>query len=274
MWHGNYRFFDYKYNIDGYHGQDYMSPIQYIMCGISLLIVIVLLILLRKVSKEKSKKILLFLGIFITVFYLVKTAWESYWDIKTGRGFNMSILPFDLCSLIMPTLIIAGLSKKDSKLEVFASTFIATIGFAGGVSNMIFLRGLNYYPMFTFGALYSLTWHASMIFAALFIPVNKFHKFRWIDILNSMVCLLSAALIILPYDYIMNEDFMFLNGAGGIPLIEDLGSKLVDSGLRVFASLTMLLTYLLVSAILVSIYIGVAKLGNVIKTSKTEKAVE
>ena len=155
MWHGKYHFFDYKHSIEGYSGQDYMSPIQYIMTGIGVLVIILLLFFLRNTKKERSKKMLWIMGIVFTSLYIIKTTWESYWDIKTGQGFNIWILPFDTCSIFMPTLLVAGLAKKDSKIEVFAATFLSTIGFAGGLANFIFLRGLQYYPMFTFGALYS-----------------------------------------------------------------------------------------------------------------------
>ena len=264
MWHGKYGFFDYKGNIIGYEGQDYMSPIQYIMTGIGVVLIIVLLIFLRNMKKENSKKMLWIMGVVFTSLYLIKTSWESYFDITQAGGFNIWILPFDTCSIFMPTLLIAGLSKKDSFFERISATFLSTIGFAGGVANFIFLRGLNYYPMFSFGALYSFFWHLAMVFVALFIPVTKFHKFEWKDILLSMIPLLAFAVVVIPFNYIKDLDFMLLNGAGGAPLIEDLADKLIKANLRPFATLIMLIAYLAVSALMVSIYIGIPKLKNLI----------
>ncbi len=268
MWTGKYHFFDYKYSIEGYSGQDYMSPVQYILTAIGIVSICVLLFFLRNTKKERSKKILLVMGIVFTLLYLIKTTWESYWDIKTGRGFNLYILPLDTCSIFMPALIIAGLSKTDSKLEDVASTFLATIGFAGGIANFIFLRALLYYPMFTFGAFYSFFWHLAMVFVALYIPITKFHIFKWKDIFVSMIGLLAAAVFVIPFNYIKNFDFMLLNGAGGVPLIEGIAQKLINSHLRVFATLLMLLAYLAASALMVSIYIGVPALKNKIFKSK------
>lgn len=254
MWHGKYKFFDYKYNIEGYEGQDYMAPIQYIMMAVGVIGIVLLLIFLRKMKKEKSKKMLFILGVVFTSLYIFKTAWESYWDIKTGRGFNMWILPFDTCSLFMPALLLAGLSKKDSKLEVFASTFLATIGLVGGVANFIFLRGLNYYPMFSFGALYSYFWHVAMVFVALFIPISHFHEFEFKDILHSMVILLIACVYVIPFNYIKGLDFMLLNEAGGAPVLEGIAESLNKHNLTPIVNIMMIAAYFTFSAIFVTIY--------------------
>lgn len=268
MWHGEYKFFDYKGNIAGYNGQDYMSPIQYIMTAIGVVGIVLLLFFLRNTKKETSKKILWIMGIVFITLYIIKTSWESYWDIKTGQGFNIWILPFDTCSIFMPALLVAGLAKKDSFVERVAAVWLATIGFAGGLANFIFLRGLNYYPMFTFGALYSFFWHIAMVFVAFYIPVTKFHKFNWWDILISMIPMGLFGLFVIPFNYIKGLDFMLLNGAGGVPLIEGLAEKLINAHLRVFATLLMLVAYIAASTLMVSIYIGVNKLFVFMKNQR------
>ena len=168
----------------------------------------------------------------------------------------------------MPALLVAGLSKKDSKIERIASVWLATIGFAGGIANFIFLRGLRYYPMFTFGALYSFFWHLAMVFVAFFIPVSKFHKFEWKDIFVAMIPMLLYSLFVIPFNYIKDLDFMLLNGAGGVPFIEGICEKLINSHLRVLATLLMMVCYLSASALMGSIYIGISKLKNKIFTKK------
>jgi len=268
MWNGKYGFFDYKGNITGYNGQDYMSPIQYIMTAIGVVLIIFILIFLRNMKKDNSKKMLWIMGVVFTSLYIIKTTWESYFDIKQGGGFNIWILPFDTCSIFMPALLVAGLAKKDGKVERVASVWLSTIGFAGGIANFIFLRGLNYYPMFTFGALYSFFWHLAMVFVAFFIPVTGFHKFEWKDILISMIPMLLYSIVVIPFNYIKDLDFMLLNGAGGVPLIEGLCEKLINAHLRGFATLLMLVAYLGASALMVSIYIGIPKLKNKIFRKK------
>ena len=69
MWNGKYGFFDYKGNIIGYDGQDYMSPVQYILTGIGVLAIIILLVFLRNIKKENSKKLLWIMGVVFTTLY-------------------------------------------------------------------------------------------------------------------------------------------------------------------------------------------------------------
>lgn len=86
-----YGFFDYKYNIPGYTGQDYDSYWRYVYLGVSVGLIILLLILFRKAGREGIQKYLRVLGIGMIALYLGKSIWESYYDITTGRGFNEGI---------------------------------------------------------------------------------------------------------------------------------------------------------------------------------------
>ena len=72
MFTGDYNYFDYKYNIPGYTGQDYGGFAQYFYLALSLVLLTVLLIALRKTPKESARRIIGFLGIFLTVFYIGK----------------------------------------------------------------------------------------------------------------------------------------------------------------------------------------------------------
>ena len=101
MFKGNYNFFDYKYNIEGYTGQDYTRYTQNLYLIISFATMIILLIVLRKSKNEKVKKIIRIVSIFLTLLYIGKTIWESYYDITQGGGFNYYLLPFDTCSFII-----------------------------------------------------------------------------------------------------------------------------------------------------------------------------
>ena len=53
MFTGNYGFFDYKYNISGYSGQDYGGLAQYVYLAISVVVLAGLLIALRKTPRER-----------------------------------------------------------------------------------------------------------------------------------------------------------------------------------------------------------------------------
>ena len=99
MFTGDYNFFDYKFNIPGYTGQDYGGLAQYLYLAISAVLLVVLLVALRKTPREKVRRIIGFIGIFMTLLYIGKTTWESYFDVIHEGAFNLHLLPFDSCSL-------------------------------------------------------------------------------------------------------------------------------------------------------------------------------
>ena len=79
MFTGNYNFFDYKYNIEGYNGQDFGGFPQYLYLIISIIILSILLFSLRKSSKDKVLKIIRFIGIFMIFFSIecISTYWRK-----------------------------------------------------------------------------------------------------------------------------------------------------------------------------------------------------
>ena len=138
MFRGNYNFFEYKYNIVGYTGQDYGGFAQKLYLIISVILMVILLISLRKSSKEKVLKIIRGISIFLILFYIGKTTWESVYDIKLSGSFNTGLLPFDTCSIPMLAGLIAGFGK--GKIKKYAECWLCTGGIVGGFATMLFLN--------------------------------------------------------------------------------------------------------------------------------------
>jgi len=157
MFKGNYNFFDYKYNITGYTGQDYGGFAQYLYLTISIILLTILLFYLRKMNKEKVLKIIKVVSIFMIIFYISKTTWESIYDIKLFGTFNYYLLPLDSCSIIMLAGIISGFFKN--KIKNYSDSWIVTGSIVGGIVTMLYLNAFKYYPFFSFGAFYSMIWH-------------------------------------------------------------------------------------------------------------------
>ena len=150
MFKGNYNFFEYKYNIIGYTGQDYGGFAQKLYLIISVILMIILLVSLRKSSKEKVLKIIRGISIFLILFYIGKTTWESIYDIKLSGSFNTGLLPLDTCSIPMLAGLIAGFGK--GKFKKYAECWLCTGGIVGGFATMLFLNAFKYYPFLSFGA--------------------------------------------------------------------------------------------------------------------------
>ena len=258
MFRGNYNFFDYKYNISGYTGQDYGSVAQYLYLIISLILMIGLLIILRKSSKERVSKIIKFVGIFLIIFYLGKTTWESIYDIKYNGSFNYGLLPFDTCSIIMLASILGGFGK--GKIKDYAISWISTGSIIGGLATMLYLNAFKYYPLFSFGSFYSMIWHFLMVFIGLLIIVTNYTEINYKTIIKGYLFHLIISIIVIPIDFIYNFDFMLYLNLGGIPIFEDIASNLINNNLSFINPIMMLILYFIAFSLVILISLGIKKL--------------
>lgn len=270
VWNGNYGFFDYKYNIEGYSGQDYDGAGRTIFLVFSIVAILALLIIFRNAKHRNVARYLTVVAIALPILEITKIVWESRWDIRTGRGFNWEgLLPLYTCSMFMYALILWRFSK--GKLRRAALAWLATIGFVGGVSNLIFLRGLKWYPFFTFGAMYSMTFHFVMTFTALFIVVTGFIRFEWLDVLWAFALHAAFSAVVIPIDYIFHWDYMQYYEAGGVPLFEDLAERCADAGARFLCVPLMLAAYFVLDSFLSALYVGFGKLKDLAAERRNKK---
>lgn len=241
MFRGNYNFFDYKYNISGYTGQDFGGIAQYVYLIVSFLLIIILLFIFKNKSKTCINKIIRIVSIFLIVFYVSKVTWESFYDIKYDGSFNICLLPFDSCSIVMLAGIISGFCK--GKLKDYSTCWLVTGCILGGLANMIFLNAFKYYPFFSFGAFYSMIWHFLMVFIGLLIAVSGYIKLDYSVVLKGFVFHLLFSLVVIPLDFIKNLDFMLYLNLGGVPIFEDIASKLTAANLQFLNPILMLVLY-------------------------------
>ncbi len=261
MFTGDYNFFDYKYNIKGYTGQDFGGFPQYLYLVSSIIIIIFLLIILRKSSKEKVLKIIRVTSIFLILFYITKTTWESIYDIKQSGGFNTGLLPLDSCSIVMLAGILAGFCK--SKIKKYAESWLATGCIVGGIGAMIFLNAFKYYPFLSFGAFYSMIWHFLMLFLGLLLIVTKYVDISYKTVINGFIFHVAFSLIVIPIDFIYNFDFMMYLNLGGIPIFEGIATKFTSMGLQFLNPIMMLALYFLAFNVAFAIPLLIKKIRRV-----------
>jgi len=264
MFDGKYGFFDWKYSIAGYSGQDYDGMGRYIFLIASLVLLPLLAVIFRKAKHEKIRVYLAVVGIFLTALYIAKTVWESYFDITIGGGFNFSILPFDTCSLIMPAAIIAGFAK--GKVKQAADAWLATGGIVGGISNLLFLQALKYYPFWTFGAFYSMIWHFLMVFTGVLMIVTNYVKLDFKTVLYAFIFHMAFSVVVIPIDYIRDVDFMLYRYAGGAPLIEKLGETMAAQNMHWVTTIVMIIAYFGCFCLITYFSLGVKKLVHLIQS--------
>ena len=241
MFKGDYNFFDYKYNISGYNGQDYGGMAQYLYLIISFILLVILLFAFRNYSKKKVLNIIRILSIFLIIFYITKTTWESIYDNKLNGSFNTGLLPFDSCSIIMLAGIISSFSK--GKIKKYSDAWIVTGGIMGGIATMLYLNAFKYYPFLSFGASYSMIWHFIMVFMGLLLIVTNYVDINYKTVINGFIFHLIISLFVIPIDYIFNFDFMMYKDLGSIPIFEDIATKLSNNGVGFINPILMLLLY-------------------------------
>ncbi len=241
MFTGNYGFFDYKHNIQGYNGQDFGGFAQYLYLAISAVLIVALVIIFRRVPREKVIRFIGYAGIFMTLLYIGKTAWESYYDIRQFGGFNKWLLPFDTCSLIMPAAIITGFGR--GKLQKAAESWVAIGGILSGVATMVRLTAFNYYPFLSFGAFYSMLWHFLMVLMGVLVIVTAKENLKFSMAIYGYLFQLVPMLIMIPVNYIFDLDFMFVRKLSAIPFFEGVAPKLTEAGLDFLNPPLMLILY-------------------------------
>jgi hypothetical protein len=243
MFTGDYGFFEYKYNIQGYTGQDYGGLAQWLYLAISAVLLVLLLALLRKSSKRRVLAIIRAVGVFLTLFYIGKTIWESVYDIRVTGACNTWLMPFDTCSVIMPAALLAGFGK--GKLKRMAECWLVTGGILGGFAVMLFMNALKWYPFLSFGALYTMLWHFLMVFLGLLILVTDYLDLRYSCVFLGYAFHLIASVPAIALNFLFDFDFMLYRYLGSVPFFEGLATRFREAGKEWINPLMMLGLYLL-----------------------------
>jgi len=252
MFTGSYHFFDYKYNIEGYDGNDYYGIMHSVYQLLCFILIPLLVNVLKNKNPEKITKLIRIVAIVLIIEEVSKISWESYWDIKTGRGFNAGgILPLETCSLFIYTLTAAGFGK--GKVREYALCWMSSIGIIGGLSYMLFTNALKWYPFFTYGAFHSMIFHFLMVFMGVLIIASNYHRFSLADITHAFIPHLLLAALVIPLDYIFNWDYMLLHHAYGVPVVESIGEILEKGSMSFVTTMLMLLLYYLIAGLMIII---------------------
>ena len=243
MFTGDYGFFDYKYNISDYNGKDFGGPAQTVYLAASGLLLILALLLLRRVPRERVRRIVGLTGVFLTLFYLGKTAWESWYDIQREGSFNLGLLPLDTCSVIMPAALLAGFGR--GRVRRAAVCWLETGGVVGGIGAMVKLNAFRYYPFWSFGAFYSMLWHLLMVCLGALCAVTDLEDQGRRTVRYGFLFHLPISALVILADFCFGFDFMLYRDLGGVPFFEGVAQRLTEAGLRFLNPLLMLVLYYL-----------------------------
>ena len=261
-------FFKYKDDFIGF------TPDTYGLAHIILLIVsfafmIGMMFYVSKKDETWMTKFLKVMSIVVFVNEVIYVTWEAIQCHNHGHSFNFdSSLSLYTCSLFIYCLIPAAWAK--GKVKEICLAFITTVGLLAGITGIFTVNGFKYWPIFTYGALYSYFFHYTMTFVALAILVSRYYKVTLKSVLYSFIPIAILSVIVIPVDYALKADYMLLYSGDGAPLMPTLANALASHGLRGIYTAIMLITYLPISLLVVEIIIGIEKLVSII-TKKEEK---
>ena len=275
-----YKFFDDSHAMQraGYNGEDLFSAKQFIVMGLIFILIIVISILLRKARKEKLFLIYKVLAIIMPLNEIIKITYSTYFDFKNGDQFNWGgILPLYTCSMLLYFLPFVAFGK--GKLRDYSIAFFATIGMVAGFSNFIYLSSASFYPIFSYGAFYSIFYHAVIVFVGMSLIITGVYKPTFKSVFDGMVPVVLFSIVVIPINFIIRYntndtwvDYMMLMNANGFPIIGDFSNMLASHGLLLVFSLLMLfVAYPLATLLIVLIEMGIAKLVDFIKDKITKK---
>ena len=268
-----YGFFDDSYTLaqKGYNGSDKMSPKQFIVMGILFVLIVTICVLLRKVKKEKVFTIYKVLAIFMPIFEIIKIWFSSYADISHGEAFNLGgILPLYSCSMLLYFLPFVAWGK--GRMQRYSMAFFTSIGLVAGLSNFIYLSGAGWYPIFTYGCMYSIIFHGVIVFVGMSLMITELYTPSFKTILEGMIPILLFSVIVIPANFIIinlpfnigsKPDYMMLMDANGF--IPDISNFFINNHIQLlFSFLMIFVAYPLATALIVLIDMGITKLVKLI----------
>jgi len=278
-----YNFFDdtYTFRRNGYHGQDKMSPKQFIVMGTLFVLIVIISILLRRVKKEKIFTMYKLLSIVMIALEIFKISFSTYFDVTVDHAVNWGgALPLYTCSMLLYFLPIVAWGK--GKLQQYSMAFFTNIGIIAGLSNFIYLSAAGFYPIFSFGGMYSVVFHGVLVFVGMSLMITGIYQPRVEAIAEGMIPVFLFSVIVIPANFIIKNftdngwvDYMMLMDANGFSPFADWANFLGSHHLRLLFSLFMLLVmYPICSILLTSLEIGIMKIISKIRGNKKESTNE
>ena len=159
------------------------------------------------------------------------------------------------------------------KMHYYSVAFFSTIGMVAGLSNFIYLSSAGFYPIFTYGAMYSIIFNGVIVFVGMSLIICGEYKPTFRSIIDGMVPILMFSCIVIPINFIIRYntndtwvDYMMLMNCNGFPVFGDFSNYLASHGLLLLFSFFMLgIMYPLATTLMVLLEMGIIKLVDYIK---------
>lgn len=271
-----YGFFDNSYVLaeKGYTGSDRLSLLQFIVMGLFFVLIIFTSLFLRKTDKKNIFTIYKVLAIAMPILEIIKISFSTHADLTHGQPFNLGgILPLYSCSMLLYFLPFVAWGR--GKLQKYSMAFFTSVGLVAGLSNFVYLSAAGWYPLFTFGCLYSIIFHGVLVFVGISLMICELYTPSFKTIYEGMIPVLIFSAFVIPANFIIkaipnngsNPDYMMLMDANGfIPAISDFFIN--NNAQWLFSLLMLFVAYPIANALIVLIDMGIIKLVKMIVGDK------
>ena len=195
-----------------------------IIIAVSVLLIVGLTILSRKLSFEKLCKILLYVGIvseIIKIFYYICQNEKKY-----GGVLPKSDLPFHLCSIQIIFILIINISQNE-KLKRFILSFMYPSCLIGGFAAILIATDSSRNGLWIITAQYFL-YHIAIVVFALNLAIRKEFKLKLSDYTSCLKFLLAIMFFAfyinsMVYDGTSNINFMYVASPpqSGLPFLTE-----------------------------------------------------
>lgn len=145
---------------------------------------------LRKTNGKQNRIVLLSIGLFLIVTEIYKQLF--YYLVVHDHSYQMSIFPFQVCSVPMYLCVVCACVKNE-KFNTVLYNFLFAFNFLGGAIAFTEPSGLNH-PYWTL-TLHAYVWHVVLVFMGFYLLFSGRVANRWIDYFKSLPVLGACALL-------------------------------------------------------------------------------
>lgn len=185
-----------NYNFENYSQEHFLSV------AISCIIGLMLLLLAKNLSSERTKKLF---GLYLSLFVLGAQICKSVIRYQQNTFSLGEDLPLHLCN-ILPFFIPFALYFRNRQLWAILYYWIM----AGTIQSLFTPTLIHSYPNYEWWRYWIV--HSGLVTLALYGPYVFGMKAKWSDVLKSLLTLMILAFIIFCVNHLLGTNYMYMQG--------------------------------------------------------------
>ncbi len=189
------------------------TPPHFIALAVTVICIALALLLSKRITKEKIKRICKILAIVFTCLESVKIGYNHI----NGYTWLDAWFPLAYCSLFIYSLYFAGFGNE--QLEKLGFAFLAGGGILAGGFFLVFpTTSLMLHPIYHFLCLYSMTFHGAMVYTAVLIVWKKAYVMSLKKWAHYLCFILPFSVLAVVMNSLFDCNMMFYGNPYNLPL--------------------------------------------------------